>query len=98
MNLKSCMKKATLIFFILSVFARPLSAAEKERYPWTDQELKRWLGKKVNVDYKACDSTGCVVVRSAVLKDVTEDAIVVIVNGSPFLIPKHMLTTIELSK
>jgi hypothetical protein len=98
MNLMSCMKKAILIVFILSVFPTPLSAAEKEKPHWSDQELKRWLGRKVNVDYEACGPAGCVVVRSALLKQVTEDAVIVIVNGSPFLIPKYMIKRLELSK
>jgi hypothetical protein len=98
MSLMSCMKKAILIVGILGVFVVPLSAAEKEQPHWSDQELKRWLGRKVNVDYESCGPSGCVVVRSAMLKEVTEDTIIVIVNGSPFLIPKYMIRAVELSK
>ena len=98
MSLMSCMKRAILITFTLSVFATPLSAAEKEKPHWSDQQLKSWLGRKINVDYVSCSSTGCMVVRSAMLKEVKKDAIIVIVNGAPFYIPKYMLKTVELAK
>jgi hypothetical protein len=92
------MKRTILIVIILCLFSVPLSAAEKQRPPGFDQGLKGWLGKKVNVDYDACSPTGCVMVRNAVLTEVTRDAIIVIVNGSPFLIPKYIVTRVELSK
>jgi hypothetical protein len=98
MSLMSCIKKAILIVSVLGVFASPLSAAEKDQPYWSNQELKRWLGKKVDVNYQACDSNGCVVVRSAMLKKVTEDAIIVFVNDAPFLIPKYMIKAVKLSK
>jgi len=56
------------------------------------------LERKVNVDYVACSPIGCVPVRSATLKEVTEQAIIVMVDGSPFLIPKYMIRKVELAE
>jgi hypothetical protein len=94
----SGIKKTILIALLLSLFFSPVSAGEKKKPRQFDQPLKKWVGKRVNVDYEACDPTGCVLVRSAMLKEVTEDAIIVIVNGSPFLIPKYMVKKVELSR
>jgi hypothetical protein len=57
-----------------------------------------WIGKKVDVDYTACDQRGCVLVRNAELKEVTDKAIVVLLRGSRFYIPKHMIKRVALSK
>lgn len=56
------------------------------------------LGKQVDVDYQACTQTGCVLVRNAELKEVNDKAIIVILRGSPFLIPKYMIKRVALSK
>lgn len=56
------------------------------------------LGKKVDVDYEACTQTGCVLVRNAELKEVNDKAIIVILRGSPFLIPKYMIKRVAPSK
>jgi hypothetical protein len=56
------------------------------------------VGKKVDVDYQACEPAGCVLVRGAPLKEVTDEAVVVVVNGSPFFIPKYMINSVHLSK
>ena len=55
------------------------------------------LGRKVDVDYEACTQTGCVLVRNAELKEVNDKAIIVILRGSPFLIPKYMIKRVALS-
>jgi len=62
------------------------------------EKWKTWVGKEVDVDYTACDQYGCVLVRGARLKEVTDQAVVVILRGSPFLIPRYMIKRIGLSK
>ena len=62
------------------------------------EKWKSWIGEKVDVDYVACDSKGCLLVRSARLKEVSEKAIIVIIRGSPFYIPKYMIKRVALSK
>jgi hypothetical protein len=64
----------------------------------SDEKWKNWIGKKVDVDYTACDQQGCVLVRNAELKQVNDKAVVVILGGSPFYIPKYMITSVALSK
>ena len=97
MSLLSC-QKSILIFLILTFLATPLAGAEKEELNGSTPEWTEWVGRKVDVDYRACEPAGCVVVRGAPLKEVTEGAIVVVVNGAPFFIPKYMIESVRLSK
>jgi hypothetical protein len=99
------MKRATeslcvrlLILFVLTFLATPLAGADKDEGSASPEEWGQWVGKKVDVDYRACEPTGCVLVRGAPLKEVTDEAIVVVVNGSPFLIPRYMVKSVQLSK
>jgi hypothetical protein len=84
--------------FILSLLATPLTGADKEEAYGSTEKLKPWVGRNVDVDYRGCEPTGCVLVRGAPLKEVTDEAIIVIVNGAPFFIPKYMLKAVTLSK
>ena len=87
-----------LLVLFLTFWATPLGGAEKERAGASAEEWKEWVGKKVDVDYQACEPTGCVLVRGAPLKEVTDEAVVVVVNGAAFLIPTYMIKSVQLSK
>ncbi len=89
--------KSILFVLILSFMVTPVAGEDKKDHVST-HNWREWLGRKVDVDYQACDPTGCVLVRRATLKDVTDEAIVVIVNDSPFYIPKYMIEAVNLSK
>jgi hypothetical protein len=91
-------KKSILIFLILTFLATPLAGADKNETNASTHEWGEWVGRKVDVDYQACEPTGCVLVRRAPLKEVTDKAIIVVVNGSPFFIPKYMIKSVRLSK
>ena len=93
MNRFSMIKKA-IPFFLFLVFLTGWIQAEEvfSQEGWT-----RLLGRKVDVDYEACTQTGCVLVRNAELKEVNDKAIIVILRGSPFLIPKYMIKRVALS-
>jgi hypothetical protein len=91
-------RKAILIVLILTFLATPLAGADKDESNASTEEWREWVGKKVDVDYRACEPTGCVLVRMAPLNEVTDEAIVVIVNGSPFFIPKYMIKNVRLSE
>jgi hypothetical protein len=97
MTLLSC-KKSILFVLIFTFFATPLAGAGKDESNASTEEWREWVGKKVDVDYRACEPTGCVLVRGAPLKEVTDEAIVVVVNGSPFFIPVYMIQSVCLSK
>jgi hypothetical protein len=97
MSLRSC-KTWVLVVLFLSLIATPLAGADKEEAYGSTEKLKPWVGRNVDVDYRGCEPTGCVLVRGAPLKEVTDEAITVIVNGSPFFIPKYMLKSVSLSK
>jgi hypothetical protein len=98
MKTTSFIKKLVPIILILVLAGTGLAESGKKQGDISDEKLKNWIGKKVDVDYVACDSTGCLLVRSARLKEVTDKAIVVIMRGSKFYIPKHMITRVALSK
>jgi len=91
-------KKWILIVLILTFLATPLAGADKDESNASTEEWREWVGKKVDVDYQACEPTGCVLVRGAPLKEVTDEAVVVVVKGSPFFIPKYMIKSVHLSK
>jgi hypothetical protein len=92
-------KKWTLVIVLALVStATPLAGAEKGKGGFSEEKLRAWLGRKVDVVYRACDPAGCVPVRRATLKEVSEEAITVIVNDSPFYIPKHMIEGVTLSE
>jgi hypothetical protein len=86
------------VVLIFTFFATPLAGAGKDESNASTEEWREWVGKKVDVDYRACEPTGCVLVRGAPLKEVTDEAIVVVVNGSPFFIPVYMIQSVRLSK
>ncbi len=98
MNFFSFAGKPLLILLILIALARPLAGADKKEYSVSLDTLTAWLGREVDVDYRACDPRGCTPVRRAVLREVTEEAIIVIINGAPFYIPKRMVERVELCK
>ena len=91
-------KKSILIVLTLIFLATPLAGADKDESNASTEEWREWVGKKVDVDYQACEPTGCVLVRRAALNEVTDEAVVVVVNGSPFFIPKYMIKSVHLSK
>ena len=91
-------KKLILFVLTLTFLATPVAGADKDESSASTEEWREWVGKKVDVDYGACDPTGCVLVRGAPLKEVTDEAIVVVVNGSPFFIPQYMIKSVHLSK
>jgi hypothetical protein len=91
-------KKSILIVLILTFLSTPVAGADKDESNASTEEWREWVGKKVDVDYRACEPTGCVLVRGAPLKEVTDEAIVVVVNGSPFFIPQYMIQSVRLSK
>ena len=83
---------------ILLLAGTALAESGEGKGPIWDEKWKSWIGKKVDVDYTACDQQGCVLVRNAELKQVNDKAVVVMVGGSPFYIPKYMITRVALSK
>jgi hypothetical protein len=83
---------------ILLLAATALAESGKEKGGISDEKLGNWIGKKVDVDYVACDHKGCLLVRNARLEEVTDKAIVVIIRGSKFYIPKYMIKRVALSK
>jgi len=103
---KASMKPATesqrqWVWFLVLIFtllATPIAGADKDESNASTEEWREWVGKKVDVDYRACEPAGCVLVRGAPLKEVTDEAIVVVVNGSPFFIPVYMIQSVCLSK
>ena len=92
------MKRSILVMLILLLAGTTFAESGKGKGHISDEKWKSWIGKKVDVDYTACDPKGCVLVRNAELKEVTDKAVVVIVRGSPFYIPKYMITRVALSK
>jgi hypothetical protein len=94
----SFIKKLVPIILILLLAGIGFAESGKGKVDISVEKWKSWIGKKVDVDYTACDERGCVLVRSAELKEVTDRAIVVIIRGSRFYIPKHMITRVALSK
>jgi hypothetical protein len=97
-KITSFIKKSVPIILILLFAGTGFAESSKGKADKSVEKWKSWVGKKVDVDYTACDERGCVLVRSAELKEVTEKAIVVIIRGSRFYIPKHMITRVALSK
>jgi hypothetical protein len=91
-------KKSILIVLTLTFLATPFAGADKDESNASTEEWREWVGKKVDVDYEACEPAGCVPVRGAPLKEVTDEAIVVFVNGAPFFIPVYMIQSVRLSK
>lgn len=89
-----------ILILLLALFLVGTAFAESGRgkADISVEKWKSWIGKKVDVDYTACDQRGCVLVRNAELKEVTDKAIVVMMRGSRFYIPKHMITRVALSK
>jgi len=97
-KIPSFIRKSSPVILILLLAATAIAESGKGEGNIGDERWKSWIGKKVDVDYTACDQTGCVLVRDAELKEVTDKAIVVIVRGSRFYIPRHMIKRVALSK
>lgn len=97
-KIPSFIKKSVPIILVLLLAGTGVAESGKGKADISAEKWKSWIGKKVDVDYRACDQRGCVLVRSAELKEVTDQAIVVILRGSKFYIPKHMITRVALSK
>jgi hypothetical protein len=91
-------KKSILHLLIIAFLSTPLAGAEEGETNASVQAWKEWVGRKVDVDYQACEPAGCVLVRGAPLREVRDEAIVVFVNGAPFFIPKYMIKSVHLSK
>jgi hypothetical protein len=91
-------RKATPIILTILLATTALAESGREKADISDEKLKSWIGNKVDVNYVACDHKGCLLVRNARLKEVTEKAIVVIIKGSKFYIPKYMIKRVALSK
>lgn len=98
MNIPSFLRKSIPVMFILLLAATVFAQSEKGKADISVEKWKNWIGKKVDVDYTACGQQGCVLVRNAELKQVNDKAVVVILRGSPFYIPKYMITRVALSK
>ena len=98
MKIPYFIRKATPIILIILLATTALAESGREKADISDEKLRNWIGKKVDVDYVACDHKGCLLVRNAELKEVDDKAIVVIIKGSRFYIPKHMITRVALSK
>jgi hypothetical protein len=98
MKIPYFIRKATPIILIILLATTALAESGREKADISDEKWKSWIGKKVDVDYMACDHKGCLLVRNARLNDVTDKAIVVIIRGSKFYIPKHMIKRVALSK
>ena len=98
MNRFDMIKKSLPFFLFLTIHAIALIGLVYAEEDISHEKWKRWIGQKVDVDYTACDRQGCVLVRNAQLKEVNDKAVVVIVKGSPFYIPKYMITRVALSK
>ena len=98
MKIPSFIRKSIPIIFILVLAATALAEPGKGEGDISDEKWKNWIGKKVDVDYEACDYRGCLLVRNARLKEVTDKAIIVIIRGSKFYIPKYMIKRVALSK
>jgi hypothetical protein len=98
MNRFPFIKKSIPIILILLLVGTAVAESRKGKADISVEKWKSWIGKKVDVDYTACDQQGCVLVRNAELKQVNDKAVVVIVGGSPFYIPKYMITRLALSK
>lgn len=84
-------KRSIPIILVLGLAATVFAESGKVEGDVSQENWNMWVGKKVKVDYLACDQRGCVLVRSAELKEVTDKAIVVIVRGAPFYIPRYMI-------
>jgi hypothetical protein len=97
-KISSFIKKSVPIILILLLAGTAFAESGKGKANISAEKWKSWIGKKVDVDYTACDQRGCVLVRSAELKEVTDKAIVVIMRGARFYIPKHMIKRVALSK
>jgi ribosome maturation factor RimP len=91
-------RKSIPVMLVLLLVGTAFADSGKGRGHISDEKWKSWIGEKVDVDYTACDHQGCVLVRNAELKEVKDKAIVVIVKGSQFYIPKYMITRVALSK
>ena len=98
MKIPSFIKKSIPIVLILLLAGTAFAESGKGKADISVEKWKSWIGKKVDVDYTACDQKGCVLVRNAELKEVNDKAIVVIIRGSRFYIPKHMIRRVALSK
>jgi hypothetical protein len=92
------MKILIPVVLILLVVGTAFAQAGDGKADSSVEKWKSWIGKRVDVDYTACDQQGCVLVRNAELKQVNDKAVVVMVGGSPFYIPKYMITRVALSK
>lgn len=98
MSLYFFIKKCVPFFVFLMIPAIAVTGLVQAEEDISPEKWKNWIGKKVDVDYTACDQQGCVLVRNAELKQVNDKAVVVILGGSPFYIPKYMITRVALSE
>jgi hypothetical protein len=92
------MKKSITVMLVFLLMGAAFAESGKGKAEISVEKWKPWIGKRVDVDYTACDQRGCVLVRNAELREVTDKAIVVILRGSRFYIPKHMIKRVALSK
>lgn len=97
-NIPCFIRKSIPVMLILLAVGTAFAESGKGNADISVKKWKSWIGKKVDVDYTACDQKGCVLVRNAELKQVNDKAVVVIVGGSPFYIPRYMITRVALSK
>jgi len=97
MRLSPVVRKLFPLMFIVSLSLTALPgprAVEDAR----DEKWKGWIGKKVNIKYECCGQSACVQIRGAKLKDVTDKVVVIVIEGSQHLIPKHMIKLVEVCK
>ena len=98
MKIPSFIRKSSPLILVLLLAVTALAESGKGEGNIGDEKWKSWIGKKVDVDYTACDQQGCVLVRNAELKEVTDKAVVVIIRESRFYIPKYMIKRVAPSK
>jgi hypothetical protein len=84
--------------FVLFLSTTPLAGVGAGESSFSPERLREWLGRKIDVDYRACDPKGCIPVRKATLLTVTEEAVTVSVNDSPYYVPKYMIEAVRLSE
>ncbi|MBW2027822.1 MAG: hypothetical protein JRH06_09945 [Deltaproteobacteria bacterium] len=81
-----------VLFFILSFTTLPApSAAEEIR----EEKWREWVGKKVYITYECCGQSACSIIRGATLKAVTDKVVAIVRDGNQYLIPKHMIKTLQ---
>jgi hypothetical protein len=94
MTLIPLIKKSILFLCVFSMLTG-VGRADENKSP---DHWKEWIGRKVNVNYDCCGLGACKLIIGAKLTTVAEKSVTVITNGAPFLIPRYMIKSMQLSK